>query len=151
MFFQPLYLEAWIVLVLFSLSIPFLIAMITLFRKSKVFSWENVQFYLEIDSFLSLNRNNDLTFTEKHQQNKHWTLMECFALTFRSLIMLGTQKNLDSDRKRILAVSVMLGGMVLYWFWESTLISYMVIPTKEFPFHSLEEFYEKTNTKVNHC
>ena len=37
-FFQPLYLEAWIVLALFSLAIPFLIAMISSFRKSNVFS-----------------------------------------------------------------------------------------------------------------
>ena len=92
-----------------------------------------------------------LYFTEKLQQNKRWTLMECFVLTFRSLITLGTQKHLDTDRKKILAVSMMLGGMVLYWFWESTLTSYLIIPTKEFPFLSLEDFYKKTNKKVKDC
>ena len=63
--------------------------------------------------------------------------------------MLGTQKHLDSDRKKAVAVSIMLGGMVLYWFWESTLISYLIIPTKKFPFQTLEEFYTNTDKKVN--
>ena len=85
---------------------------------------------------------------EKHQGNHNWTLVDCFALTFRSLIMFGAHNTLDTDRKKIVAVFMMWGGMILYWFWESTLISYLIIPTKDFPFHSLEEFYTNTNMKV---
>ena len=62
--------------------------------------------------------------------------------------MLGPHNTLDTDRKKVLAVSMMWGGMVLYVFWESTLISYLITPIKDFPFHSLENFYEKTNMKV---
>ena len=63
--------------------------------------------------------------------------------------MLGSHNALDTDRKKVISVSVMIGGMILYWFWESTLISYLVIPTKDVPFHSLEEFYTKTDKKVS--
>ena len=62
--------------------------------------------------------------------------------------MLGVSNTIDTDRKKVLAVSMMWGGMVLYWFWESTLISYLIIPTKDYPFRSLEEFYINTDMKV---
>ena len=64
------------------------------------------------------------------------------------MLILGAHNTLDTDRKKILAISMMWGGMILYWFWESCLISYLIIPTKDFPFLSLEEFYTKTNLKV---
>ena len=83
------------------------------------------------------------------QGNQHWTLVDSFALTFRSLAMLGVHNSLDTDRKKVIAVSMMWGGMVLYWSWESTFISYLIMPTKDFPFRSLDEFYTKTNMKVS--
>ena len=98
-------------------------------------------FYFDIHVIITLLGN--------YQNNQHWTLGECVALTFRSLIMLGVHDILDTDRKKVLAVSMMWGGMVLYWFWESTLISYLIIPIKDFPFHSLEEFYTNTDMKVD--
>ena len=55
---------------------------------------------------------------------------------------------LDTDRKRTLAVTAMLGGMGLYLIWEADLTTFLVFPSKHFPFQSLEEFYTKTDKKV---
>ena len=84
----------------------------------------------------------------KLKEKQNWTLVDSFALTFRSLVLLGVHSTLDTDRKKVIAISMMWGGMVLYWFWESCLISYLIMPIKDVPFHSLEEFYVQTNMKV---
>ena len=62
--------------------------------------------------------------------------------------MLGPHNTLDTDRKKVIGISIMMGGMILYWFYESTFISYLMLPTKDFPFRSLEELYAKPEMKV---
>ena len=62
--------------------------------------------------------------------------------------MIGSHNILDTDRKRVIGISIMMGGMILYWFYESTFIFYLMLPTKDFPFRSLEELYAKPNMKV---
>ena len=56
---------------------------------------------------------------EKHQHHQHWTLFDSFVLTYRSLLMRGSHDILDTDRKKTIAISMMMGGMILYWIWES--------------------------------
>ena len=50
--------------------------------------------------------------------------------------------------KKISHLSVVFGGMVIFWFWGSQLKSYFALPLKTLPFHNLEEFVTKSNKKV---
>ena len=150
-FFQPLYKEAWIAIAVFSLVIPVLITMIIYYRKNSLLNIYNngkpnsIIFKINHSNFNNFN----LLKQGKHQDNEPWNIVTCLVFTLRSLTRLGSQQQLNSDRKKVLAVSIMLSGMVLYWFWESCLTSYFILPTKDFPFHSLEEFYTNTNKKVS--
>ena len=84
-----------------------------------------------------------------HQlDDEPWKFTTCIILTLRSLILLGSDETLSTDRKRALGVTVMMGGMVLYWLWESCLTSYFLLPKQNFGFQSVEEFYTNTNKKV---
>ena len=47
----------------------------------------------------------------KHEHHEHWTLFDSFVLTYRSLTMRGSHNILDTDRKKFIAISMMIGGM----------------------------------------
>lgn len=89
------------------------------------------------------------TILEKHDGRSTWSTRECFALTLRSLVTLGSDNVLDTAQKKLITVSMMLGGMILYVFWDSTLICYLTLPKRDFPFHSMKEFYTNSDQKVN--
>ena len=46
-------------------------------------------------------------------------------------------------------MSVVFGGMLIFWLWGAQLKSYFAIPLKTLPFENLEEFLTNTNKKVN--
>ena len=62
--------------------------------------------------------------------------------------MLVPKLSEDTDRKRILLIGTVISGMFIYWYWEAKLISYYVVPTKDAPFNTLEEFLQRTSKKV---
>ena len=84
----------------------------------------------------------------KDRNDEQWNLSECFKFTLRSLTRLGTHMPMDTDRKRALSVTIMIAGSLLYWIWEADLTNFLVSPSKDFPFHSMKEFYTKTDKKV---
>ena len=65
-------------------------------------------------------------------------------------MLLGPNNSLDTDRKLLLAFSVMCGGMLFYKIWSAGLDSFLLVPTIDFPFESMEEFYKYTNKKVKY-
>ena len=77
-----------------------------------------------------------------------WNLKDCYYLQYCSSIMLVPKLSEDTDRKRILLIGTVISGMFIYWYWEAKLISYYVVPTKDAPFNTLEEFLTRTSKKV---
>ena len=62
--------------------------------------------------------------------------------------MLGGDMRNNTLRSRLSCISILIGGMLLWWMWEAMMISYFAIPSKVFPFNTLEEFLTKSNKKV---
>ena len=62
--------------------------------------------------------------------------------------MLGYDNASNTISKKIGFLSIMLGGMLMYWFWSAMLNSYFFIPSKELPFNDLKGFLTQSNQKV---
>ena len=75
-------------------------------------------------------------------------LSDCYCIIYRSVIMYGWNSAPDGFRKRLTFLSILTGGMILYWYWEAMLITYFSVPTTVLPFNSLEEFLTKSDKKV---
>ena len=63
-------------------------------------------------------------------------------------MMLGGDMRNNTLRSRLSCISILIGGMLLWWMWEAMMISYFAIPSKVLPFNTLEEFLTKSNKKV---
>ena len=61
--------------------------------------------------------------------------------------MLGNTYLPTKNSSRIAFSTVFIGGIVLYYYWEAMLISYLAVRKIELPFRTLEEL-DKTNFKV---
>ena len=95
-------------------------------------------FFLKVFHFLSGNHPDDMK----------WGLADGYLMVYKSLLMLGSNIRLDTLSKRISYLSILVGGMLLYWLWEAQLISYFSFPSKRLPFNNLEEFLTKSDKKV---
>lgn len=50
--------------------------------------------------------------------------------------------------KRISYLSIVIGAMLVYWWWEAMLITYFSFPLTTLPFNNLEELITKSDKKV---
>ena len=91
----------------------------------------------------------DLSFSGKDEKGKPPTLLEWYAITFLALLRKGYNMKNSNRRTKITYISILLFGMVLFRLWKAMLISFFSVPSRTFPFHSLEEFLSKTDKKVN--
>ena len=105
-------------------------------------------FFNSVERILKMNAMSKL-FIGNGQEQNDWSLGNCYYLMYCSSIMLVPKLSEDTDRKRILFLGTVVSGMMLYWLWEARLISYYVVPTKDFPFNTLEEFLTRTSKKVS--
>ena len=85
---------------------------------------------------------------DNHPDDMKWSLSDGYLMVYKSLLLLGSNIRTDTLSKRISFLSVMIGGMLLYWLWEAQLISYFSFPSKQLPFNNLEEFLTKSDKKV---
>ena len=83
-----------------------------------------------------------------NHDGQHWNIIDSYTLTIKSLLRLRHRTTIETDRKKVMVVSTLLGGLILNKFWKCNLSSHFILQTKHFPFHTLEEFYTKTNIKV---
>ena len=95
--------------------------------------------HIEILVLESLQRSH--TFTLRNLCDVCLTL--CKALLLKNA---NVRSNVLS--MRISHLSVVIGGMFLFWFWGAQLKSYLTSPLKTLPFQNLEEFLTKSNKKV---
>ena len=93
-------------------------------------------------------QNNFYLIAGNTRSENTWSVVDCYAAMYRSLLMLGSNIGMDTSRKRISYLSIVLTGMVCYWLWEAQLISYFSFPLISLPFNNLEEFLEKSDNKV---
>ena len=85
---------------------------------------------------------------DNHPDDMKWNLSDGYVMVYKSLLLLGSNIRTDTISKRISYLSVMVGGMLLYWLWEAQLISYFSFPSRRLPFNNLEEFLANTDKKV---
>ena len=92
--------------------------------------------------------NYIFSFIAKCEDPNYWSITDCYSVTYRSFLMLGSSMAVDSHQRKIAYLSIMIMGMISYWLWEAQLISYFSFPSKSLPFNNLEEFLEKSDNKV---
>ena len=80
---------------------------------------------------------------------EHYGLGGCYIFIAKTLIMLGNIYLPCKNSSRIAFSVVFIGGIVLYYYWEAMLISYLAVRKIELPFRTLEEL-DKTNFKVRY-
>ena len=80
---------------------------------------------------------------------EHYGLGGCYIFIAKTLIMLGNIYLPCKNSSRIAFSVVFIGGIVLYYYWEAMLISYLAVRKIELPFRTLEEL-DKTNFKVKY-
>ena len=85
---------------------------------------------------------------DNHPDDMKWNLSDGYVMVYKSLLLLGSNIRTDTISKRISYLSVMVGGMLLYWLWEAQLISYFSFPSRRLPFNNLEEFLANSDKKV---
>ena len=88
-------------------------------------------------------------FLGKDLNGQSWYLVDCYHFLGTSLLKLSSNMRKSTGGSKLLLIAISLSGMFLFWSWESMLISYFFIPSRIFPFNSLEEFLAKTDKKVN--
>ena len=81
------------------------------------------------------------------ENSEHYGLGGCYISIAKTLIMLGNTYLPTKNSSRIAFSTVFIGGIVLYYYWEAMLISYLAVRKIELPFRTLEEL-DKTNFKV---
>ena len=54
----------------------------------------------------------------------------------------------ETTRKRIVFLTALTMGMVLYWLWEAMLISYFSAAKLTLPFNNLEELLLQSDSQV---
>ena len=87
-------------------------------------------------------------FLGKHPRGSTWDISSQYITLFRSLTMLGSNKNYEKFYQRIGYMTIITSSMVLYWIWEAGLISYFSFPFIPLPFTTLEGFLTNTDQKV---
>ena len=80
----------------------------------------------------------------------HYRLGGCYIFLTKTLIMLGNPVMPSKSSNRIAFATVLIGGIVLYYYWEAMLISYLAVRKIELPLRTLEDL-QKSNFKVDFC
>ena len=79
-----------------------------------------------------------------------YPLGNCYCFLSKTLIMQGSTVMPTLYSNRIAFASVMIGGMLIYWYWEAMVISYLAVRTIQLPIITLEEIVKKSNLKVHY-
>ena len=83
----------------------------------------------------------------KDENAEHYGLGGCYICIAKTLIMLGNTYLPCKSSSRIAFTTIFIGGIIIYYYWEAMLISYLAVRKIELPFRTLEEL-DKTNFKV---
>ena len=81
---------------------------------------------------------------------EHYDLGGCYIFLAKTLIMLGNTVMPSKSSNRIAFATVLIGGIVIYYYWEAMLISYLAVRKTELPLRTLEDL-QKSNFKVYCC
>ena len=76
-------------------------------------------------------------------------LSEVCLTLYKALLLKNANVRSNILSKKISYLSVVFGGMFIFWFWGAQLKSYFALPLRTLPFQNLEEFLSKSNKKVN--
>ena len=107
-------------------------------------SWIAIGVWLILTPLIFLG----ITSHKADKNEDQLSLFGSYVFAVSSLVNLGYEFKSDKIRNRIAASSVLVGGMVIYYYWESGLISHLAFKTTNMPFNTLEEFSENTNFKL---
>ena len=76
------------------------------------------------------------------------TLTDCYVTLHKSLLGLDYYIKTITWAKRISYLSIVIGAMLIYWWWEAMLITYFSFPLITLPFNNIEELLTKSDKKV---
>ena len=107
-------------------------------------SWIAIGFWLILTPimFLAITRHQ----VDKNEEKL--SLVDSYIFVVSSLVNLGYELKAVRICSRIAAAPVFLGGIVMYYYWESGLIAHLAFKTTNMPFNTLKEFSDNTDFKL---
>ena len=76
------------------------------------------------------------------------TAIECFVFLLSALTARGPDFWPTKFSSQIVAFTLLIFGILTYYFWEAMLVSYLSSKMIVMPFHSVDELISNTNFKV---
>ena len=89
-----------------------------------------------------------IIFPGQDENASEYELSGCYCFVTKTLIMEGNGVLPRVNSNRIALASVILAAMIIYYYWEAMLISYLAVRKTQLPFTTLEELAENSNYKV---
>ena len=83
----------------------------------------------------------------KRKNSEDYTLLQCFILVAASMVNLTYELKPRTIRNRVAFISVVVGGMLIYYHWEAELTAHLAFKKTNFPFNNLKEFSENSKFK----
>ena len=148
----PLTHEAWIIVLVFSIFIPLIMAAIMhnckLGCHRVLIIWQSCDENTRKITKERLSTNLVLVVGNDQFNDDGFSISSCYCLLYKSILMMGWSNTPRKVRQRISFITIVIGSMVFYYQWEAMLISYFQNPKINIPFNSLEEFLSKSDKKV---
>ena len=90
-----------------------------------------------------------MLFSDRDESSNEYELSDCYIFVTTSLIMQSNIVIPKANSNRIAFSAALLAGMVIFYYWEAMLISYLAVRKTQLPFSTLEELAENSKYKVN--
>ena len=107
------------------------------------FSWSAIVFWLILGPLILVGIVRNI----KHRNKEDHTLFECCILVAASMVNLTYKIKSRIFRNRIAFISIVIGGMLIYYHWEAELYSHLAFKKTNLPFNNLKEFSENSKFK----
>ncbi len=88
-------------------------------------------------------------FLDHDENSNEYELSDCYIFVTTTLIMQANIVIPKANSNRIAFSAVLLAAMVIFYYWEAMLISYLAVRKTQLPFSTLDELAENSNYKVN--
>lgn len=88
------------------------------------------------------------SFSESDAFVDEFALGNCYCFVASTLLMLGSSAMPNSYSNRIAFISIVVGGTLIYWYWEAMLTSYLAVRTPKQAITTLSDLAQNPNFKV---
>ena len=104
--------------------------------------------FCKVQSFPYIHLKTIQSISDNDEKSPEYQLSGCYCFVTKTLIMESSGVLPRINSSRIAFATVILASMMIYFYWEAMLISYLAVRKPKLPFTTLEELSENSNYKV---